>query len=108
MSFAPAVPLAGYLTAPSTEPLPEDAILSLLPPLNKALNQLILGQVLGGVYYTRLGYYPDDYFSNKDVNAALATFQERLGAIENQIKESGSSGTYPFLLPSRIPQSINI
>jgi arachidonate 15-lipoxygenase len=49
------------------------------------------------VYYTRLGDYH------------LAKFQQELIKIEEEIKERNKTRTpYEFLLPSKIPQSINI
>jgi arachidonate 15-lipoxygenase len=49
MSFAPAMPLAGY------SPLPSDTVwLAMLPPLDQALTQLNVGTLLGPVHYTRL------------------------------------------------------
>jgi len=45
MSFAPAMPLAGYSPAPSAAPW-----LAILPPLDQALTQLNLGTLLGSVH----------------------------------------------------------
>jgi arachidonate 15-lipoxygenase len=103
MSFAPAMPLAGYAPLPS-----EVAWLSMLPPLDQALTQLNVGTLLGSVHYTRLGAYDDDHFADPNIRVALARFQAALAAIETNMKNSGLAQTYPYLLPSLVPQSINI
>jgi arachidonate 15-lipoxygenase len=103
MAFAPAMPLAGY------SPLPSDtAWLTMLPPLDQALTQLNVGTLLGSVHYTRLGEYESGYFTDPNIQRALARFQEALASIEMSMQSSGLTQTYPYLLPSLIPQSINI
>jgi hypothetical protein len=64
--------------------------------------------LLGSVYYTRLGEYDSDYFTDSNIQRALARFQEALASIERNMESSGLAQTYPYLLPSLIPQSINI
>lgn len=103
MSFAPAMPLAGYGPATAAEPW-----LGMLPPLDQALTQLNLGTLLGSVHYTKLGQYHSGYFTDPRVHAALGKFQAALTAIEDSMKRNGLATTYPYLLPSLIPQSINI
>lgn len=114
MSFPPAMPLAGYAPAPAagTDPSHQDW-LATLPGLDQAMIQINVLTLLGGVYHTQLGQYPDDTFDTPDELAALAKFQSALGAIEQKITLANQSGLrqrYPYehLLPSRIPQSINI
>lgn len=119
MSFAPAVPTAGYLdahevTAPGTDPL------ALLPPLDQAQAQLNLLQLLGSVYYTKLGNYNDGAFSNPKVTqpngsgrSLLGRFQDRLQEIDQAIDRRNREHpqhpfVYDYLKPSNIPQSINI
>jgi len=72
------------------------------------LTQLNLGTLLGSVHYTRLGQYGSDYFTDPKVQTALDKFQRALTAIEESMNNSGLATTYPYLLPSLIPQSINI
>jgi arachidonate 15-lipoxygenase len=103
MSFAPAMPLAGYATAPSPS-----AWLQMLPPLDQAFTQLNLGTLLGSVHYTRLGQYGSGYFGDARIAAALSKFQAVLATIEADMNKSGLAKSYPYLLPSLIPQSINI
>jgi arachidonate 15-lipoxygenase len=60
------------------------------------------------VHYTRLGEYDSGYFTDPNIQNALTRFQEALAAIEMNMKNNGLVQTYPYLLPSLIPQSINI
>ena len=110
MSYAPAMPLAGYSPAPATQQGATEAdFLKLLPPLDIAELQLNVGYLLGSVYFTQLGQYGDNYFSDPVIQGYLVEFQQALIAIEMEINQRNKSRTpYEFLLPSRIPQSINI
>lgn len=111
MSFTPAAPCAAYRAAPVSI---EDAELSpfedMFAPLELAILQSEFLTLLGGVLHTRLGYYEPGWFSDKRVEVPLQAFQQELLAIESTIQERNKTrlGPYPFLLPSQIPQSINI
>lgn len=115
MSYTPAMPLAMYAPAPTmvSGALAGDALLMALPPLQMGLLQLLVGQLLGGVYFTRLGQYDrhqrGDWFSDARVVEPLAAFQNNLAAVERTIGARNlERPSYDPLLPSRIPQSINI
>jgi arachidonate 15-lipoxygenase len=110
MSYAPAMPLAGYTPAPETQQGATEAdFLKLLPPLDIAELQLNVGYLLGSVYYTRLGQYGDNYFTDPVIQGYLVEFQQALIGIEMEITQRNKNRTpYEVLLPSRIPQSINI
>lgn len=115
MSYTPAMPLATYAPPPvAVDPeLSAEAILSHLPPLQLANYQLMLGQMLGGVYFTRLGRYDlqqaGPWFQDPRVSSPLERFQARLGEVERLIAARNlERPPYEILLPSRIPQSINI
>ncbi|MEO1375172.1 MAG: lipoxygenase family protein [Cyanobacteria bacterium J06635_10] len=110
MSYAPAVPLAAYQPVDILKgEVTEQDYLNLLPPIKQAESQLNLTYLLGSVYYTRLGYYPDNYFTCRLVEKALQKFQNKLWDIETEIIQRNRNGfTYKYLLPSQIPQSINI
>lgn len=110
MSFAPAMPAAGYVAAEAigAEATPKDW-LNLLPPLDQAQQQLNLLYLLGSVHFTRLGHYEDSYFTDSHVAAPLQAFQDRLQAIEATIdRRNVDRPAYIYLKPSQIPQSINI
>ncbi len=83
----------------------------MLPPLDQAKTQLKLTYLLGSVYYTQLGQYSNSYFKSKsELSSALLAFQNELKGIEQEINQKNSKRIMPykFLLPSQIPQSINI
>ena len=117
MTYMPNMPLAGYRKAPSTtEGISEQDYLNLLPPLYQAEIQMNMTHLLGSVHYTTLGdyhKYDKEYFKifgSRPVGDKLKEFQEKLREIELKINERNEIRPihYDFLLPSKIPQSINI
>ena len=96
MTYAPAMPLAGYTPSPVTqEGSSVGDYLKLLRPLEGAELQMEILYLLGSVYFTRLGDYGDNYFPDP--------------VIKNHLVQRNQTRTpYEFLLPSKIPQSINI
>ena len=111
MSYVPAAPPAGYspLSSLTQEGFSENDFLKFLPPLGIAQALLDILYLLSSVYYTRLGDYGDDYFTDPVIQNHLAKFQQELLKIEVEINERNTKRTpYEFLLPSKIPQSINI
>ncbi|WP_334993447.1 lipoxygenase family protein [Nostoc sp.] len=110
MTYTPAFPLATYSPAPTNLNEPGD-LMSILPPLDQAKTQLKVTYLLGSVYYTQLGQYSNSYFKSKpQLSSALLTFQNELKGIEKEINQKNRTRIMPykFLLPSQIPQSINI
>ena len=114
MSYAPAMPLAGYCPASSVKEATEEDLLKLLPPLPQAQLQLFVTYLLGSVYYTRLGKYGYLHFHDLRVEIPLREFQQNLRQIEKIIEKRNNAAAsylpyaYDYLLPSKIPQSINI
>jgi arachidonate 15-lipoxygenase len=110
MSFAPAMPTAGYETAKAVGAgTTKQDWLNLLPPLDQAQQQLNLLYLLGSVYFTKLGDYEDGYFTDVKTAEPLQAFQTRLQEIEAIIDRRNSERPpYEYLKPSNIPQSINI
>ncbi len=115
MSYAPSLPLAAYAPAPTRveSDLPRSAQLAHLPPLQMAMLQQFVGVGLGDIYFTRLGAYDAylhaSWFQDPRVTPHLKAFQESLLATEAEIGERNLSRIpYDTLLPSAIPQSINI
>lgn len=117
MSYAPNMPLAGY--QPALEKATDASkkyYFDLLPPLEQAEAQMNITYTLGSVYYTQLGQYQNpnkpnsNYFTDENVHPLLETFQNRLQEIETIIQDRNAvrPTSYSFLLPSKIPQSINI
>jgi arachidonate 15-lipoxygenase len=111
MSYVPAAALAGYAPAPTqTTGATEADFFAMLPPISEAKLQLQTGFLLGSVYYTTLGGYDRHYFTDDRIKKPLQNFQDSLKAVESTIKARNESRvqSYEYLLPSKIPQSINI
>ncbi|MBP0034127.1 MAG: hypothetical protein J7524_13325 [Roseofilum sp. Belize BBD 4] len=109
MTYAPAFPLGCYSPAP-TQPQQQQNFMGLLPPLERAELQVTVLYLLGSVYYTKLGDYSGSLFKDERVKKALDSFKEKLANIEKAILNEDSQRlvSYRYLLPSNIPQSINI
>jgi arachidonate 15-lipoxygenase len=110
MNYAPAMPLAAYAPAPDRRIATEQEYFELLPPLHQAQGQLELCYLLGQVYHTVLGQYGAEWFADDRVRVLLQKFQHRLVEIEGEIalRNKTRPYPYPYLQPSKIPQSINI
>ena len=110
MSFAPGMPTAGYAPVDNLgDHTTEQDYLDLLPPMSQAQEQLKLCHLLGSAHFTQLGQYETDHFTDSEVQAPLGQFKNRLEEIERMItKRNGDHPEYEYLLPSLIPQSINI
>jgi arachidonate 15-lipoxygenase len=110
MTYVPALPLAGYMPASTLQgDVSEQDYLQLLPPLDQAQRQLNLLYLLGSMYYNTLGTYPQNHFTDARVTPLLRSFQTKLNQIEATIQQRNHDRPpYEYLLPSRIPQSINI
>ncbi len=117
MSFAPAVTGAIWGKDP-TNVHTKEAWLQNFPPMRESLEQLSLLQILGGVYYRQLGEYSTnnfpylDWFEDDKITGEggpLSQFQASLADIEKTINiQNETRQEYSFLLPSKIPPSINI
>ncbi len=110
MSFTPAMPLAAYAPFPAPPGQPATQPLDVLPPLQRGLLQQAVGTALGGIHHTVLGEYGGQ-LALVQVQGALLDFQKRLQALERKINAENQLGArtpYTTLLPSAIPQSINI
>jgi arachidonate 15-lipoxygenase len=71
--------------------------------------QFAITYILGTMHYTTLGKYSDRHFTAPQIKPKLDLFQERLDFIGKQI--AGRNKTrrpYETLLPSGVPQSINV
>lgn len=110
MAYPAIVSMAGYLPADGlSDAITEQDYYDLLAPLDQAQEQLNLLYLLGSIYYTQLGEYGEDYFSDPRVASCLQSFQASLKQIESIIHDRNQQRpVYEYLLPSKIPQSINI
>lgn len=119
MSYSPG--LAGALWSEWKEgDATEQDWFDLLPPLQFGELQAEFLALLGGVHHTHLGEYKTNTFPYHSmitdpqiIEGPLAAFRARLREIEFQIERDNRelkrrSAPYEYLLPSRIPASINI
>jgi len=115
--FAGRMPGAGWAPLPALASATEQDLLNMLPPVDKAELQAEFLYLLGSIYHTKLGQYTQlegGVFEDPVVvKELLPRFQAELAAIEAQIREDNANpavraAPYEHLLPSRIPQSINV
>jgi len=109
VGFVPNAPLAAY-----GRPDTNLSLDSLLPPPAQDLGQMELTFALSGIHYGQLGSSELIGFTDAGDREILNRFQADLSAIEatitsrNQKRVADSGVDYPYLLPSQIPNSINI
>ena len=109
MGYVPNAPLAAYARPDVAASLDE-----MLPPPHNDLEQMRLTFILSEIRWGRLGSSDLINFVDAGDLKILAQFQADLQEIESQIQtrnqqrrqETGLD--YPYLLPSQIPNSINI
>lgn len=109
VGYVPNAPLALY-----SRPDVAASLSQLLPTADQDLAQMELSFALSGIRWGTLGSSELMQFVDAGDRQALAQFQTDLAAIEvkinarNQQRFAESGVEYPYLLPSRIPNSINI
>lgn len=107
--YVPNAPLAAY-----TQPSVPTPLKQMLPPPEQELGQIELTFALSGILWGRLGSEEVIQFTDPGEIKILHQLQMELRKIEgiiaqrNQQRLSKSGRDYPYLLPSRIPNSINI
>jgi arachidonate 15-lipoxygenase len=107
--YAPNSPFAAYTRPDVPVPLSE-----MLPSAEKELGQMELAFALSGIRFSRLGSSEMIRFVDQGDRKILGHFQADLDAIESEIRSRNqqriidSGVDYPYLLPSLIPNSINI
>jgi len=109
--YPPNMPAAGYTPAPKDKNKSKEDWFKLLPPVSKSDSQINLMQLLSDINYTTLGKYGWFYFWDWNIFMALLKFKLSLRKIEKEIKKRNREEElfiYEYLLPSRIPQSINV
>jgi len=108
MGYVPNMPLAAYARPDVAASLDQ-----MLPPPDNDLEQMRLTFILSEIRWGRLGSSDLINFVDGGDLKILAQFQADLKEIESQIQtrnqEREETGLdYPYLLPSQIPNSINI
>lgn len=109
--FTPNMPAAGYRPIPEDKNKTQKDWLDLIAPLNVADDQTDLMFTLSGVHYTVLGNYSFRYFKDQRVTEAMKKFKLELQRVEEKINKRNiedKENKYTYMLPSGIPQSINI
>lgn len=99
---------AGACWAPPPGDAPTEAdLLAQMPAWDCLMLQADTVYQLAGVYYGRLGDYD---LGDPRASQAVARFQAALREVEHDIAaaETTRAWSYPYLLPSKIPPSINI
>jgi len=90
----------------------KDYYLEFLPPEYQAVIQLNQMMLLSSLYYTVLGNFENDAFSDSRVDVAISNFQTALSQVGDVIDLRNASLPddlkYMHLHPNKIPQSINI
>jgi arachidonate 15-lipoxygenase len=111
LAFSAAHPLASYGPFPErAEGVTEQDFLRMLPPLDVALHTEQILNFLGKLHYGRLGHYRRGHFGDASVAGLELSLHRELEALEAQIAARNQEQRLPYvhLLPSQIPQSINI
>jgi arachidonate 15-lipoxygenase len=109
ISYVPNAPLSAY-SKPNTPAKLEE----IFPPIDKELQQIQFIFALSGIYWGNLGSSDLIQFADQTDKEILGLFQNDLKEIERIIKQrnqqriKNSGVEYPYLLPSRIPNSINV
>lgn len=109
LGYVPNAPFALY-----SHPDTPASLSQLLPPAEKELKQMELTFALSGISWGKLGSSELIQYANGGDRQVLSQFQSELAEIESKIKLRNhkrllTTGVdYPYLLPSRIPNSINI
>jgi arachidonate 15-lipoxygenase len=115
MAYCPNMPLAAYHPPDGAE-----ALLPYLPPQRQAAVQLEIIGALSLLRYDRLGHYFHDgdgprvrdaaFFVDPRAQAELVVFQRALEEVERRIswRNPRRRSPYPYLLPSLVPNSINV
>ena len=107
--YVPNAPLAAY-----TQPDVSASLKEMLPKPAQDLAQMKLTFALSGIIWSRLGSDEIMQFLDQGDRAILHQFQADLQSIETEIqtrnraRDRDTGIDYPYLLPSRIPNSINI
>lgn len=122
--YNPAFPLALANTLPIPQIPTEKDFLSYLPPLDIATTQAQVAYFFTKVKYTTLGQYRKGHFTDEKLKKPLEQFLLLLERADGRIAERNrrrvgrwkatpnetiaENWAYTMMIPSRIPQSINI
>ncbi len=119
MTYVPALTGAGWRDAPTQQGgHSEQQWLAMFSPIQYALEQLNVLHLLGSVHFRALGDYRSndfpylEWFEDRAITQSggpLQRFKQSLRDVQAQIEARNTARIdYPFLLPTGIPNSINI
>lgn len=122
MSFAANMPFTAYRDIPAAEEvITEKQLLKLLPPHQRAAEQLQILFTLAAYQYDRLGYYDKSYrelynkcfqevFEGTPIEILVQQFQQELNIAEQKIDANNKKRVIPYisLKPSLVLNSISI
>lgn len=109
IGYPPNAPMSAYV-----KPSDATSVNELLPPWTQDQQQMELTFALSGIIWSQLGDDRYIQFSDSGDRKILQQFQARLSRIETEIQQRNQHRlqrdgvAYPYLLPSQIPNSINI
>jgi len=112
VAYVPNMPFAMYREPPTGKGAQDwtlDALAAALPAREPTLKQILLMEALTGWQHTTLGRYRRGAFRDRRVWPLVREFQRALAGIEDTIRERDRERLlpYPYLRPSRIPNSTN-
>jgi len=111
MGFVPNMPAAARERPLRSDGTVDTDLLNLLPDAEDTRAAVELVANLGRYQFQRLGHYPKS-FADPDAEQAAVRFREALEHVAERIDEANQNNSrrasYPYLLPSRIPNSINV
>lgn len=120
MQFTPGLPLAMYGKLPDLDGKgiedEKDLVSKLYPPTtgkNQAYEQVTTMQLIGKLKYTRLGHFKEKYVAEEfedDNNEMLRKLEiyEKVVRRRNEDEFDEGLPPYIYMLPSKIPNSLNI
>lgn len=110
-AYAPNVQAAGFGAGPTgTEADTELALQAMWPPYQAAYEGMHLFYTIFKVQLNRLGHYPDGHFEDERVAPLEAKLRAALDEVETKIAKRDAKRIvpYPYLLPSRVSNSIHV
>lgn len=110
-AYAPNVQAAGFGPGPTgTDADTEQTLQAMWPPYQAAYEGMHLFYTIFRVQLNRLGHYPDGHFKDDRVAPLEQKLRSALDEVEKTIaaREANRLVPYPYLLPSRVSNSIHV
>lgn len=110
-AYAPNMQAAGFGAGPTgTDSDSELALQAMWPPYQAAYEGMHLFYTIFRVQLNRLGHYPDGHFEDERVAPLEQKLRAALDEVEKTIaaRDAGRIVPYPYLMPSRVSNSIHV